>query len=125
MIVKRIIENLKNENYRVEYREHCDCRFDWRLEKGELVCDIETTDGDCWFDNVLIMDDLAGRFDGELRVGSDGVSDGIIAINDPYFGLTVPLINASRDVVQEIVNAIVFSDAHQILIDGINSPDVN
>src|SRR5690606_24800653 len=56
---------------------------------------------------------------------SDGISDGIIAINDPYFGLTVPLINASRDVVQEIVNAIVFSDAHQLLIDGINSPDAN
>src|SRR5690606_41712861 len=56
---------------------------------------------------------------------SDGISDGIIAINDPYFGLTVPLINASRDVVQEIVNAIVCSDAHQILIDGINSPDAN
>ena len=125
MLVKRIIENLKNEDYRVEYREHCDCRFDWRLEKDELVCDIASTDGDCWYDNVLIMDDLAGQCDDVLRVGSDGISDGIIAINDPYFGLTVPLINANRDVVQEIVNAIVFSDAHQILIDGINSPDAN
>src|SRR5690554_417890 len=125
MLAKKIIENLKNENYRIEYREHCDCRFDWRLDNGELVCDIASTDGDCWYDNALVMDDLAGQRDDTLRVGSDGISDGIIAINDPYFGLTVPLINASRDVVQEIVNAIVNSDAHQKLIDGINSPDAN
>ena len=125
MLTKKIIENLKNENYRVEYREHCECSFNWRLEKGELVCDIETTDGDCWFDNVLIMGDLAGQRDDVLRVGSDGISDGIIAINDPYFGLTVPLINASRDVVRELVNAIKDSDAYQLLIDGINSPDAN
>lgn len=125
MLVKRIIENLKNENYRVDYREHCDCRFDWRLEKDELVCDIETTDGDCWFDNVLIMDDLADRFDGELRVGSDGISDGIIAINDPHFGLAVPLINVNSVAEQKIINAIKDSDAYQLLTDGINSPDAN
>ncbi len=125
MLVKRIIENLKNENYRVEYREHCDCRFDWRLEKDELVCDIETTDGDCWFDNVLLMDDLAGQCDDVLRVGSDGISDGIIAINDPYFGLSVSLINANRDVAREIIKAIKDSDAYEKLTDGINSPDAN
>lgn len=121
MLVKRIIENLKNENYRVDYREHCDCRFDWRLEKGELVCDIATTDGDCWFDNALIMDDLAGKCDDELSVGSDGV----IAINDPHFGLAVSWLNASCDDEQEIVNAIKDSDAYQLLTDGINSPDAN
>lgn len=125
MLAKKILKNLETGNYRLEYREHCDCRFDWSIENGKLVCDIDSDDGDCWYDNVLIMDDLAGQCDDVLRVGSDGISDGIIAINDPYFGLTVPLINASRDVVQEIVNAIVFSDAHQILIDGINSPDAN
>jgi len=125
MLAKKIIENLKNEIYRVEYREHCDCRFDWRLEKDELVCDIETTDGDCWFDNVLIMDDLAGQFDDELRVGSDGISDGIIAINDPHFGLAVPLINVNSSTEQEIINAIKDSDAYQLLTDGINSPDAN
>ena len=125
MLAKKIIENLKNENYRVEYREHCDCRFDWRLEKGGLVCDIETTDGDCWFDNVLIMDDLAGQCDDVLRVGSDGISDGIIAINDPHFGLAVPLINVNSVAEQKIINAIKDSDAYQLLTDGINSPDAN
>ena len=120
MLAKKIIENLKNENYRVEYREHCDCRFDWRLDKDELVCDITSTDGDCWFDNVLIMADLANQRDDTLSVGSDGV----IAIYDAYFGLAVPL-NASCDTEQDIINAIKDSDAYQLLIDGINSPDAN
>ena len=71
------------------------------------------------------MADLAGQRDDTLWVGSDGISDGIIAINDPYFGLTVPLINANRDVVREIINAIKDSDAYQKLTDGINSPDAN
>ena len=121
MLVKRIIENLETENYRVEYREYCDCRFDWSLENGELVCDTVKTDGDCWFDNALIMDDLAGKCDDELSVGSDGV----IAIYDAYFGLAVSWLNASCDDEQEIVNAIKNSDAYQLLIDGINSPDAN
>lgn len=121
MLAKKIIKNLKVGNYRVEYREYCDCRFDWRLEKDELVCDIASTDGGCWFNNVLIMDDLAGRRGDTLSVGNTG----IIAINDAYFGLTVPLINASRDVVQVIVNVIQNSDAYQKLTAGINSPEAN
>ena len=121
MLVKKIIENLKNENYRVEYREHCDCRFDWRLDNGELVCDIATTDGDCWYDNALVMDDLAGQCDDELSVGIDGV----IAIYDAYFGLAMSWLNASCATEQEIINAIKDSDAYQLLIDDINSPDAN
>ena len=121
MLTKKIIENLKNEDYRVEYREHCDCRFDWRLEKDELVCDIATTDGDCWYDNALVMDDLAGQCDDELSVGSDGV----IAIYDAYFGLAMSWLNASCATEQEIINAIKDSDAYQLLSDGINSPDAN
>ncbi len=121
MLVKRIIENLKNEDYRVEYREHCDCRFDWRLDNGELVCDIATTDGDCWYDNALVMNDLAGQCDDELSVGSDGV----IAIYDAYFGLAMSWLNASCATEQEIINAIKDSDAYQLLTDGINSPDAN
>ena len=130
MLAKKILKNLETGNYRVEYREHCDCRFDWRLDNGELVCDIASTEEDCWFDNVLLMDDLAGQRDDTLSVGSDGISDGIIAINDPYFGLAVPLINVSRATdlhlaAQFFVNAIKVSDAYEKLTDGINSPDAN
>jgi hypothetical protein len=121
MLAKKIIENLKNEDYRVEYREHCDCRFDWSLDNGELVCDIATTDGDCWYDNALVMDDLAGQCDDKLSVGSDGV----IAIYDAYFGLAMSWLNASCATEQEIINAIKDSDAYQLLTDGINSPDAN
>ena len=121
MLAKKIIENLKNEDYRVEYREHCDCRFDWSLDNGELVCDIATTDGDCWYDNALVMNDLAGQCDDELSVGSDGV----IAIYDAYFGLAMSWLNASCATEQEIINAIKDSDAYQLLTDGINSPDAN
>jgi len=120
MLAKKIIKNLETGNYRVEYREHCDCRFDWRLEKDELVCDIASTDGDCWFDNVLIMDDLAGQRSDTLSVGSDG----IIAIYDAYFGFAVPL-NISHTTEQEITNAIKDSDAYTQLIADIDSPDAN
>ncbi len=121
MLTKKILKNLETENYRVEYREHCDCRFDWRLEKDELVCDVAYTDGDCWFDNALVMNDLAGQCDDELSVGSDGV----IAIYDAYFGLAMSWLNASCATEQEIINAIKDSDAYQLLTDGINSPDAN
>ena len=121
MLAKKIIENLKNENYRVEYREHCDCRFDWRLDNGELVCDIATTDGDCWFDNALVMDDLAGQHDDTLWIRSDG----IIATKGEYFGLAVSWLTAGHDIAREIINAIKDSDAYQKLTDGIYSPDAN
>ena len=71
------------------------------------------------------MDDLAGQCDDVLRVGSDGISDGIIAINDPHFGLAVPLINVNSAAEQKIINAIKDSDAYQLLTDDINSPDAN
>ena len=105
-MLKKIIKNLETGNYRVEYREHCDCRFNWHLENGELDCVITSTDGDCWFDNILIMDDLGGKR---------------IATYDAYFGLTVQI----TDDEQEIINAIKDSDAYQKLTDGINSPGAN
>src|SRR5690554_3393537 len=121
MLAKKIIENLKNGNYRVDYREHCDCRFDWRLDNGELVCDVAYTDGDCWFDNALVMDDLAGQHDDTLWIRSDG----IIATKGEYFGLAVSWLTASHDIAREIINAIKDSDAYQKLTDGIYSPDAN
>ena len=119
MLAKKILKNLETGNYRVEYREHCGCRFNWRLEKGELVCDIASTDGDCWFDNALVMDDLAGQHDDTLWVGNDG----IIATKGEYFSLAVSWLTAGHDIAREIINAIKDSDAYQLLIDGINSPD--
>lgn len=113
-MLKKIIKNLETGAYRIEYREKCECRFDWRLEKDELVCDITSIDGNCWYDNVLIMDDLA------LSVGNAG----IIASYDAYFGLNVT-VNVSSVAEQEIVNAIKDSDAYTQLIAGINSPDAN
>lgn len=58
-MLKKIIQNLETGNYQIKYREYCDCRFYWHLNDGELECDIQSTDGDCWFDNALVMDDLA------------------------------------------------------------------
>jgi hypothetical protein len=121
-MLKKILQNLKTGNYRIEYREYCDCEFYWHLENGELDCDIQSTDGDCWYDNALVMDDLAGQCDDELSVGIDGV----IAIYDAYFGLAVSWLNASCDAEQEIINAIKDSDAYQKLTDGrIYLPDSN
>ena len=122
MLAKKIIKNLETGNYRVEYREHCDCRFDWRLEKDELVCDIASTDGDCWFDNVLIMDDLAGQ--------SLVHTDGVLATYNALGGLNVRLrgqttLAAFETAEQEIVNAIKDSDAYTQLIADIDSPDAN
>jgi len=117
-MLKKIIQNLETGNYRIEYREHCDCRFYWYLNDGKLDCDIQSTDGDCWFDNVLIMDDLA------LDVGYTYYNAGIIACYDAYFGLNVT-INVSHAVEQEIIKAIKDSDAIQELTDGIYSPDAN
>jgi hypothetical protein len=121
MLTKKIFKNLKTGNYRVEYREHCDCRFDWRLEKDELVCDIVSNDGDCWIDNVLIMDDLAGQRDDTLSVDNSGS----IAFYDTHFGLTPLLRKASIDAEQEIVKAIKNNYAYERLTDGIYSPDAN
>jgi len=118
MLAKKIIENLKNGNYRIERRDHCDCRFDWSIENGELVCD--TDDYDCWTETVwFIMDDLAGQRDNTLGV----FSSGIIASYDVCFGLTILLRNASVDVEQEIANAIKDSDTYKQLITDIYSPD--
>jgi len=113
-MLKKIIKNLETGNFRIEYREHCDCRFFWHLNDGELDCDIQSTDGDCWFDNVLIMDDLA------LDVGNAG----IIACYDAHFGLNVT-VNVRHAVKRVIVNVIQNSDAIQELTDGIYSPDAN
>ena len=121
MLAKKIIKNLKTGNYRVQYREHCECEFYWSEENDKLVCDVVKTDGDCWIDNALIMDDLAGQRDDTLRVGNAGE----IACYDAHFGLTTLLIKARYDEERELVNAIKDSDAYTQLIADIDSPDAN
>ena len=120
MLTKKIIKNLKAGNYRVAYREHCECRFYWSEENDKLVCDTVKTDGDCWIENVLIMDDLAGRRSDTLIVDKEG----IIASYDAYYGLTVQII-CLNDVKQEIIKLILDSDALQKLQSYIKSPNAN
>ena len=118
MLAKKIIENFKNGNYRIERREHCHCTFDWSIENGELVCDTDVYE--CWIETVwFIMDDLAGQRDGTLGV----FSCGIIASYDAHFGLTILLRKASVEVEQEIAKAIKESDAYKELIADIYSSD--
>lgn len=118
MLAKKIIENFKNGNYRIERSEHCDCWFDWSIENGELVCDTDVYD--CWIETVwFIMDDLAGQRDNTLGV----FSSGIIASYDVCFGLTILLRKASVEVKQEIANAIKESDAYKQLLADIYSPN--
>src|SRR5690606_2684255 len=106
MLAKKIIENLKNENYRIECSEHCDCWVDWSIENGELVCDTDVYD--CWIETVwFIMDDLAGQRDNTLWVNSAG----IIASYEACSGLTMLLRNASVEIEKEIVSAIKAIDA--------------
>lgn len=84
MLAKKLIENLKNGNYQIERREHCDyCGSWWYVEDDELACGC----GDCWYDDVLIMDDLAGQSDDVTGVDCDG----IIAIYDNYYGVSLQI----------------------------------
>lgn len=70
-MLEKIIKNLETGNYRIEYREHCDCSFDWRINENMLAWG--TNSKNCWVENVLIMDDLAGQYDDALSVGNDGM----------------------------------------------------
>ena len=119
-MLKKIIKNLETGNYRLEYREHCDCLFDWSIENGKLVCDTDVYD--CWTETVwLIMDDLAGQRDDTLGV----YSSGLIASYDIRFGLTMLLRKASIDTEQEIVKAIKNNYVYERLTDGIHSSEAN
>jgi len=101
MLAKKILKNLENGNYRIECREHCDyCGFWWYVKDDELTpCDCVTTGyGDCWYDNVLIMDDLAGQIDDVTGVDCDG----IIAIYDNYYGVSLQIRCKDDGIVKQI-----------------------
>ncbi len=116
MLTKKIIENLKNGNYRIEYREKCDCDFYWYQDGDSAACQC-VDNGGCWFDNALIMDDLAGQSDDKLSVGSDGV----IATYDVYYGVTIRITCWDIVIVDKILQLILDSDVSFKIRTGLNT----
>lgn len=97
MLAKKILKNLENGNYRIEYCEKCDCGFYWHVKDGEFVCDT-VNNGGCYFENVLIMDDLAGEVDEVISIGYKGV----IATYDSYSGVSLQILCAEQGIANKI-----------------------
>ncbi len=119
MLWQKILKNLENGNYRIEYREKCDCGFYWYTEEDE-VKSVTVNNGGCWFGNVLVMDDLAGQFDDVTIVDSDGV----IAIYDNFYGVELKILCLHQEIVKKIRRYII--DDAEIwcdLVASINYPD--
>lgn len=118
MLAKKILKNLENGNYRIEYREKCDCGFYWHVKNGEFVCDT-VNNGGCYHENVLIMDDLAGEFDEVIGIGYKGV----IATFDSYYGVSLQILCSEQDIAKKIhtiITAIVLGGIFTI----INDPEI-
>ena len=119
MLAKKILTNLVNGNYRIVYRERCDCGFYWYLKDGELVCDTTKNNG-CYYGNELVMFDLAGEFDGEIGIGSNG----IIATYDNYYGVNLLISCSDQDIAYQIFRYIIDDpEIYRGLIASINYPD--
>ena len=119
MLVKKILKNLENGNYRIEYHEKCDCEFYWYLKDGEYVCDT-VNNGGCYYGNELVMYDLAGEFDGEIGIGSNG----IIATYDNYYGVNLLISCSDQDIAYKIFRYIIDDpEIYRDLIASINYPD--
>lgn len=121
-MLEKIIKNLETGNYRIEYLEHCDCRFDWRINEGVLAR--ETNSKNCWVGNVLIMDDLAGQCDDALSVGNDGM----IAVYDSRGKLSI-LVDMERDIKEkleeELIEEIKVSSAYLQLCTNITTSNTD
>ena len=117
MLAEKIIENLENGNYRIEYRERCDCGFYWYQDGDSVACEC-VDNGGCWFNNALVMDDLAGQFDDVLIVDCDGV----IATYDVYYGVTLQIICLRHAVVNKILKLLQDSDAGFKIRTGLSTP---
>ena len=119
MLAKKILENLKNGNYRIVYSEKCDCEFYWYVKDGEFVCDTIKNNG-CYYNNVLIMDDLADEFDDEIVIDSNGV----IASYDNNYGVNIQILCSYQDIAYKIFKYIVEDpEIYRDLIASINYPD--
>ena len=119
MLAKKILKNLENGNYRIAYHERCDCSFYWYVKDGELVCDTSKNNG-CYYGNELVMFDLAGEFDGEIGIGSNG----IIATYDNFYGVDLLISCSDLDIAKQIRNYIINDpDIFRDFIASINYPD--
>ena len=119
MLAKKIIKNLVNGNYRIAYHERCDCSFYWHVKDGELVCDTSRNNG-CYYGNELVMYDLAGEFDNEIGIGSNG----IIATYDNYYGVDLLISCSDLDIAKKIRNYIINDpEIFRDFIASINYPD--
>ena len=114
---EKILKNLESGNYRIEYRESCNCQFNWQLQNGKLDCEVENID--CCNYNVLVMPDLAGQ--------SYVHKDGVLATYDALGGLDVRLRGQAtlanfEAAENEITAAIYNSDVLTEISRGIESP---
>ena len=102
MLAKKILKNLENGNYRIEYREHCDCGFYWLEKEDGLKC-VTVNNDSCYYHNRLVMDDLVGEFDDEIIVGSDGV----IATYDNFYGVSLQFLCRDEEIKKKIFKYII------------------
>lgn len=102
MLAKKILKNLENGNYRIEYREHCDCGFYWCDEEDGLKC-VTVNNGNCYYNNMLVMDDVAGQFDDEIIVDCDGV----IATYDNFYGVSLQFLCKDEEMKKRIFRYII------------------
>jgi len=119
MLAKKILKNLENGNYRIEYREKCDCEFYWSVKDGEFVCDTLKYGG-CYHENALIMYDLAGEVDEEISIGYKG----IIATFNSYYGVSLQIGCNEQDIALKIRRYIINdTEIFRDLIAILNYPD--
>ncbi len=119
MLVKKILKNLENENYRIEYYEKCDCDFHWHVKDGNFVCDVVKYGG-CYFESVLIMDDLAGEVDEEISISYKG----IIATFNSYYGVSLQIGCNEQDIAVKIRRYIINdTEIFRYLIASLDYPD--
>lgn len=97
MLAKKILENLKKGNYRIELCEECDCGFYWEDKDDVIKCRI-VNNGGCFYHNALIMDDLAGQFDEETIIDCDGV----IALYDNDYGISLQILCKNEAIIKQI-----------------------
>lgn len=120
MLAKKILENLETGNYRIEYREKCDCGFHWHVKDGNFVCDVVKYGG-CYHESVLIMDDLAGEADDVVSIDYKGV----IATYNSYYGISLQIGCNEQDVALKLRRYIINDfEIFRDMIASLNYPDM-